>query len=145
MRFRSDSDIRAEYHARHDRGEALALCPCGSADCDEKAQHFLGTPPAEPGDTWRVHWARTVDQVGPPALAGYAICCPKCRLVHLWSSASNCASKNADGGCAHTGVGSCWNWTGSAEDNRLSASPSLYALHACGWHGFLTDGELVGA
>lgn len=47
--------------------------------------------------------------------------------------------------CQHSGVGSCWVWTGSAEANTLHASPSLHALKekgACGYHGFLQNGIL---
>lgn len=103
------------------------------------------TPPAQPGDTWRLHWAGEGDM-----LAGYAICCPKCREVHRWTSANNCHEQEVDGLCIHERstnggqLGSCWQWTGSAEDNHLTASPSLQ-IHTCGWHGWLRDGELTEA
>jgi hypothetical protein len=120
------------------------------------------TPTAEPGDVWRIHWAaagtdgvidsvRDKDLVGP--LAGYAICCIKCGHVHVWTTANNCSSpvektyKDSDGNdktyksCIHSGTGSCWNWTGSAEDNTLTATPSLQCLQPdCNFHGFITNG-----
>lgn len=94
-------------------------------------------PPATPGDVWRVLWS-----TGP--IAGYAIGCPLCTQIHAWTSALNCSNKTHTGSCAHSGVGSCWTWTGCAEDGTLSANPSLYAVRACGWHGWLRNGVLIG-
>jgi hypothetical protein len=91
------------------------------------------TEAAKPGDAWRIRWYQK-DGEGP--IAGYAICCPKCSQVHRWCSASNCSP------CPHQGIGSCWNWTGSAEDGTLTASPSLFASLGCGWHGWLQNGEM---
>jgi hypothetical protein len=111
---------------------------------------LLNHPIAQPGDTWRVQWS------GGP-MAGYAICCPGCKQVHHWCTANNCARDipwtvvGSDGQeysgmkCQHEGVGSCWNWSGSAEDGTLTATPSLHCtkdLGGCGWHGFLTNGEM---
>ena len=113
------------------------------------------TPAAEPGDVWRSTWYKAGDEIGPPA--GYLIGCPTCRQVHGWSTANNCASRrmvtgtNSDGTsftyptCDHQGVGSCWTWTGSAEDGTLTASPSLHCPKnkgGCGFHGWLENGEL---
>lgn len=102
------------------------------------------TPAAIPGDVWRLNWHHEVDGVQVDnQIAGYAICCPKCKEVHYWTSANNCG--RSDGSCAHEKARtSCWDWTGSAEDNSLSATPSLLN-NTCGWHGYLTNGELVGA
>lgn len=98
-------------------------------------------PPAEPGDTWRVTWWRPNEEIGP--LAGYDICCPQCRQVHGWTVSGNCNAHTIPGKrCDHEGVGSCWTWTGSAEDGTLTAMPSLYAIRACGWHGWLDKGEM---
>lgn len=132
MRFRTDSRYIAEAKAL---GRPYAVF-YGTRE------QWKATPPAEPGDAWRTRW------YGSDAVAGYDIGCPKCRQVHGWTTAGNCASRRKlpDGGttCDHMGVGSCWTWTGSAEEGTLSASPSLHATGACGWHGFLTNGELRG-
>jgi hypothetical protein len=117
---------------------------------------FEATPIAEPGDVWCIHWYKEGIEQGP--LAGYAICCIKCGHVHNWTTAGNCQTDvqavhytGTDGSdqqypaCAHkrTGAGSCWNWSGSAEDNTLTASPSLLVTdQKCGFHGWLQDGEL---
>ncbi len=98
------------------------------------AEEFEATPKAEPGDTWRIQWYASEGE-GP--LAGYAICCPGCGRLHYWTTANNCKP------CTHSGKSSCWQWTGSAEQGTLTARPSLLS-NACGWHGFLTDGEMNG-
>lgn len=143
IRFRTDNEFEAEDARWRREGAELRWL-----NRDEPND----TPPAEPGDIWRTFW-----HGGP--IAGYAICCPKCGGVHHWTTASNCPQDvpwevtNADGSiskgmkCRHSGVGSCWNWTGSAEDGTLSATPSLYCIETpdgwgCGWHGFLTNGVL---
>lgn len=132
IRFRSDNSHIARYRAE------------GYTNKDSygfSAEEWEATPIAEPGDIWRVLWWTPPGEVSP--LAGYDICCPKCRQVHGWTSALNCASRRLDGRCDHSGVGSCWTWTGSAEDGTLSASPSLHASGACGYHGFLQHGVLT--
>ena len=95
---------------------------------------FEATLEAEPGDTWRIRWYAE-DGEGP--IAGYAICCPRCGQVHYWTTALNCKP------CPHQGKSSCWQWSGSAEAGTLTASPSLFAQRACGWHGWLRNGELT--
>lgn len=157
MRFRDDSWWAAEAAARRARGIPDPVCSCGRDDCHYKQEWWLKTPPARPGDTWRSRWAVTIEEKargmteGP--IAGYAIGCPTCLSVHAWTSALNCASRRSrpeHGGlvlCDHNGKGSCWNWTGSAEDHFLSASPSLWSVPdkgGCGFHGFLTNGWLSG-
>lgn len=121
---------------------------------DELAR-VRATPPAEPGDVWRVFWYRE-NESEPQQLAGYAICCPKCRRIHDWTRANNCHwnetehSWTDDAGkihrykvCGHSGKGSCWNWSGNAEQNNLTAQSSLWnQAPDCGWHGWLTDGVL---
>jgi hypothetical protein len=128
MHFRTDGNHIADLKAQgiaYDEWYARAL--------------WDATPIAELGDTWRLTWYR---RYGHGPIAGYAICCPLCRQVHYWTTARNCTNP-----CPHQGNSSCWTWTGSAEENRLSASPSLYCVKeygGCGWHGFLTDGVLRG-
>ena len=103
-------------------------------DPDEPA----GKPAPKPGDTWLIRWYRPGGAEGP--IAGYAICCPGCRKVHDWTTATNCKP------CSHQGISSCWTWTGSAEANVLTASPSLHSvkdLGGCGWHGHLINGVLT--
>lgn len=139
IRFRTGSMFKAEDAARVARGEETKWF---------EREELAGVEPAQPGDCWRSRWAVTVDQQaagmteGP--IAGYDLCCPKCLAVHHWGTARNCSQKVGDY-CVHYGVGSCWNWTGSAEDGTLSASPSLHcdiSIGGCGWHGYLTNGEL---
>lgn len=152
MRFRDDSWWAAEAAARRARGRPDPKCECGREDCIYSAAWWMKTLPARPGDTWRSRWALTIEQKarglteGP--IAGYAICCPVCLDVHAWTSATNCAQMiPGKPYCAHSGTGSCWNWTGSAEDHFLSASPSLWSVPdkgGCGFHGFLTNGWLSG-
>lgn len=116
---------------------------------------FEATPIAEPGDVWRMYWYK---ENGDRPLNGYAICCIKCGHVHLWGTAGNCQTDvqevhyKDDAGndksyksCVHkrTGTGSCWNWTGCAEDNTLDCKPSLLVTHSdCNFHGFLDNGML---
>jgi hypothetical protein len=45
------------------------------------------TPPAQPGDVWRVRWYRQNRQNNDGPIAGYDICCPRCRQVHAWTTA----------------------------------------------------------
>lgn len=151
IRFRTDSWFKADDAARRARGiETVWFDP----------EELAGVEPAQPGDCWRSRWALSVDQTaagmteGP--VAGYAICCPKCLAVHAWTSAVNCAQPReftyVDNGvthtgksCVHSGVGSCWNWTGSPEEGTLGGTPSLHcveSLGGCGWHGYLTNGQL---
>lgn len=140
MRFRTDNAHIAELKALGKPFKQFNDWPT--------REQWDATPAAEPGDTWRLHWYRPIDYTGPELLAGYAICCPGCRHVHCWTGALNCASKRErESGvvtCDHNGVASCWTWTGSAEDGTLTASPSLHAVGACGWHGWLQNGELRG-
>src|SRR5690348_3484571 len=103
------------------------------------------TPPAQPGDIWRVFW-RGEDSEGNGIngpFAGYDICCPGCKQVHAWTTVNNCSTRRrasaTDEGmtCDHMGKSSCWNWSGSAEAGTLTASPSLYSVKemgGCGWH-----------
>lgn len=147
IRFRTDCWFRADDAARHARHQETLYF---------EITELAGVEPAQPGDCWRVRWCATGDQVGP--IAGYAICCPVCKQVHSWTSARNCGSKRDRGAgiiaCDHSGVGSCWIWSGSAEEGTLTAQPSLHAIdeggragdnaHGCGWHGRLRNGEMVG-
>jgi hypothetical protein len=104
------------------------------------------TEPAKPGDTWRLTWSERGGN-----LAGYAICCPKCKQVHYWAQANNCTADVRNGVCKHARatdggeLGSCWQWTGTAEDGTLTAQPSLFAsgVGECGYHGWLSDGVLT--
>jgi hypothetical protein len=61
--------------------------------------------------------------------------------VHFWTHGHDCGDRSRE----HV---SCWTWTGSPDDGTLSAQPSLWVvpdLGGCGWHGFLTNGEMVPA
>lgn len=99
----------------------------------------------QPGDVWRIHWYK---QDGQGPVAGYAICCPGCGKIHHWTTANNCKTKGQKDPaypymCTHSGVGSCWDWTGSAEGNTLTGRPSLQVTaDDCHWHGYLTNGKL---
>jgi len=131
MRFRTDRPLAAEAAGLLAAG--LPLPPNLAYMVREGVVDPASVPPAEPGDTWLIRW-HAPDGNGP--VAGYAIRCPKCRQVHHWTSATNCRP------CPHQGTGSCWTWIGDPAANTLTARPSLYASHACGWHGFLTNGVL---
>jgi hypothetical protein len=107
-------------------------------------------PKPKPGDTWRIFWYHKVNGIQVnDRIAGYAICCPKCGRIHSWTSAADCSGRVEKGICEHQlNRTSCWTWTGSAEDNQLSATPSLHCVEdrgGCGWHGNLTNGVLIGA
>jgi hypothetical protein len=130
---------------------------------EEEAKEYDNTPPPAQGDVWEIHWSKTepandgtntnnvIEGIGP--LAGYALVCPGCKRVHAWTTANNCArtvkfmwvdehgKQNEGAVCVHSGKSSCWNWTGSAKDGTLTATPSLLN-HECGWHGFLTNGVM---
>lgn len=159
MRFRTDSAHIAELKRQGKTFEESTFSDWPTRE------EWDATPAAEAGDTWRVRWGVTVDQraagmtEGP--IAGYAIACIKCKEVHGWTTALNCEPKipwshswtdsegvaHASSGtkCVHSGVGSCWQWTGSAEANTLHASPSLHSVlekGGCGYHGFLQNGIL---
>ena len=138
MRFRTDSAHIAELKGLGKPFEQHSDWPT--------REEWDATPAAQPGDTWRITWWK---EGGNGPLAGYAICCPKCRGVHRWTPATNCSTQRMrDHGfvaCDHSGVGSCWIWQGSAEDNALTASPSLWwqaEKGGCGWHGWLQAGEM---
>jgi hypothetical protein len=166
MRYRVDSITDAELHAAHlrrggpspDLEEHLKECTA-DPPCPYHPEVYLKVPPAVPGDTWRIHWGKPkgAKKRAPAPTAGYAICCPRCRQVHHWTTASNCPSRRQvshtdprDGTvyhmwtCDHEGTGSCWEWTGEAEKCTLTARGSLFANGPdhCGWHGYLTNGEL---
>ena len=145
IRFRSDNWHYADMRAKGSVTEPFESWGLTQAQYD-------AIEPAKPGDIWRSRWHAENGQ-GP--IAGYAICCPKCGSVHPWTTATNCSfqltqhSYTDDKGqqktyntCGHSGTGSCWDWTGSAEDGTLSANPSLLC-HTCGYHGWLRNGELT--
>ena len=145
MRFRTDSYYWADMKARGTDAHGV-----GGYTAKDLADFDEG-PAAARGDVWRIRWYRE-DGNGP--LAGYAICCPKCGFVHVFTTAGNCEVgrhevkyQGNDGkehsyySCQHYETGSCWVWTGSAEDNTLSAAPSLAITVGCLWHGWLENGE----
>jgi hypothetical protein len=130
IRLRTDSQIIAE-------AKALGK-PTDNEEWYGPKAEVDATPAAQPGDAWEIRWYKK-DGEGP--LAGYAICCPKCKAIHAWTQANNCSKRPDKGHCSHSGVSSCWDWTGSAEAGTLTAKPSLLC-HTCGFHGWLTDGIL---
>jgi hypothetical protein len=139
-RFRTDSAHYAELAATPDKAREYY------ANDPATLEVILRTPPPEPGDLWRITWHAPEGEPSP--LAGYAIACPRCREVHRWTTANNCHVEEVGGLCVHERsqnggrLGSCWTWTGSAEEGTLTATPSLHNSGGCGWHGFLTNGEL---
>jgi hypothetical protein len=137
IRFRTDSSYYAEVHR-----DVLAGKPWPDYLEPGEREQIEATPPPEPGDAWRLGWHGSPDKT-----AGYAICCPKCREIHYWSSASNCASKRqtASGGwtCDHQEARtSCWTWTVDETGKPIKAVASLFVNHkgGCGYHGHLGDG-----
>jgi len=51
-------------------------------------------------------------------------------------------SNPIDGGIDYAGGGPAWNRTGETFED-MTLTPSILRLHGCGWHGFLTNGELA--
>lgn len=148
MRFRTDSAFAATSKARLARGLTSNWHNADDPDLKD-------IEPARPGDVWRTRWYAPEGAEGP--IAGYDIFCPNCYDLHCWTTATNCGTKrertgtNSDGttftftACDHSGTGSCWQWTGSAEDNLLTAHPSLHCqkeFGGCGYHGWLQNGVL---
>lgn len=140
MRLRTDSAHVAGWKRVHEllgcdcTPEVLAESakPAGSrvgiAHVVHEPEH-AGVEGAQPGDVWRI-----TDR--PGNLLGYALACPNeaCdQGVHFWTHARDCERESCAG---------CWAWSGSPEDGTLSATPSLWVAHGCGWHGFLTAGEM---
>lgn len=138
--FRGDSWHYAELAGNPDKARELY------GDNPEALAEILATPPARPGDLWRIKWHSP--GTWPVPLAGYAIGCPRCGAVHCWTSANNCHVEEVGGLCVHERsqnggrLSSCWTWTGRAEEGTLTASPSLQDLGACGFHGWLQNGIL---
>lgn len=99
--------------------------------------------PATPGDVWILR-----NKNG--GIVGYALTCPApaCREgVHPWDHAYNCLVRYAPD------APPCWTWSGSIEEDTLTASPSLHVMTeidgrptgSCGWHGFLQNGQMAPA
>lgn len=163
MRFRNDgwhyADLKSHgwRFAEHlgEQGDYVYGSWCKTQEeLDQDKKWWDEVPPAQPGDVWRVRWYK---QEGEGPIAGYAICCIGCGKVHSWTTANNCSQKyetsytDKDGEhkyftCPHSGTGSCWEWSGSAEEGTLTASPSLQVVaHKpgdCNWHGYITNGLL---
>lgn len=149
MRFRTDGWHYADLKAAGETIESYFREDDPWRTDPEVRKCWDETPKAEPGDVWRILWKSD-------AIAGYAICCPGCRKVHHWTTARNCANKITNSytdsktgevktyeSCIHSGNGSCWNWSGSAEENNLSATPSLQVTaDDCKWHGYITNGDI---
>jgi len=82
IRFRSDSWWIAQCKFK---GTVHADYMASSRD------EWDAVPPPQPGDIWRSHW-----HGDEHALAGYAICCPKCGDVHTWTTATNCSFQTTE-------------------------------------------------
>lgn len=158
MRFRTDGWHYADLKANGWTWERYAACFDESDDVAAIKREWDAIPPAQKGDVWRVFWYHDENgQQVDDRIAGYAICCIVCGQVHAWTSAGNCSQKvkrsYVDSGgktveydsCAHSGVSSCWNWSGSAEEGTLTATPSLMVIpgHGCSYHGWIRNGEIT--
>lgn len=158
MRFRTDgwhyADMKAHGWAFDGDGEkSYGKCFSDPAELEEARIEWEKIPAAESGDVWRIHWGGIGNE---EKIAGYAICCPGCGHVHAWCTATNCSAprrtytwKNGDGiehegsVCIHSGERSCWDWSGSAENGTLTASPSLLVQQDdCHWHGWIQNGDI---
>ncbi len=160
MRFRTDgwhyADLKAEGYTFEDYFAGRPL-----AEVEMERQYWDVTFKAERGDVWRIFWRHEVNGAHVDDwVAGYAICCVACGRIHAWTTALNCGQKvkrtyhDVEGKpveyetCVHQeNHTSCWTWTGSAEANTLTASPSLLVVKdrcpwGCGWHGWIKDGEI---
>lgn len=137
MRFRTDHMTAAEEHARVLAGKSRIPCTCDDLDCASRPEVYEKVEPARPGDMWTCMFSDR-------GQAGYWLCCPKCGDLHAVTSASNCTEKGTFGGyvmCRHQHERiSCWTWSGSAENNTLTAHPSIHFVGECGWHGWLENG-----
>ena len=153
MRFRTDGWHFADKKAAGESFEDQ----CAPSDpwlaLDSEARKTWNeTPKAEPGDVWRIHWKHD-DGNGNQIddwIAGYAICCIGCGRVHNWTGARNCPqkiTKEWGESCIHReNHSSCWDWSGSAEEGTLTASPSLQVIAdnpgECAWHGYIIQGNV---
>lgn len=160
VRLRTDDCWMALEAARRARGTAPYRCPCEShrdvngqcidPECTWNEGKLAAIVPATPGDYWRITW-----HAAPEKLAGFAICCPKCKEIHHWTSANNCGSKRqititTPGGTEHKAMTcdhqqrheSCWTWTLDETGKPIRAVASLFANGPgmCGYHGFLGGG-----
>lgn len=139
MRLRADSAHIAGWKRAHrlngcpNKDDGRDECVCSS----QKPEYAL-IPEAEEGDVWA---SRT--QSG--TLIGYGLTCPAQNCMqgmHFWTHTIDCKLP--------LDHGPDWSWTGSPEAGDLSASPSLMIvteingqpIDSCGWHGFLTNGQM---
>lgn len=152
MRFRTDGWHYADLKAH---GWTAETYFAHRTITEEEKKEWDDCPKAEPGDVWRIRWH---SHGGDGPIAGYAICCIGCGHVHAWTTASNCNLKfqtnwRDDKGvdhpywtCPHSGTGSCWEWSGSAEEGTLTAKPSLQVIAInpgdCNWHGYIENGDV---
>lgn len=114
-------------------------------------------PPAVEGDIWIIRGGWRIDE-DPPAfymsyneqrrhwpIIGFGLTCPNTQCdsgVHLWTHATDCAAFQGLP-CKNGGRHSCWTWSGEIANSALTAQPSLFANYeGCGWHGFLTSGQM---
>lgn len=141
IRLRTDSIIAAEEA----RDRAAGKPPSSPDWCSD--EEVARTPPAVPGDCWRIIYGAQDGK--PESTAGYAICCPKCGQIHYWTTANNCASRRkTEHGwtCDHQAARtSCWTWTLDERGWPVQAVASLFANGEghCGYHGHLKDGALT--
>jgi len=161
MRFRTDGSHYADLKTfgwtwEGDGERSYGKCFAPGPEYDEAKAGWDATPKAEPGDVWRLHWGGVAELGESGPVAGYAICCPGCGHVHPWIRAKNCNQKVqksyvdsktgqsvAYESCVHEGVSSCWQWSGSAEEGTLTASPSLQVQQDdCHWHGWIQAGDI---
>lgn len=160
MRFRTDRWHYADLKANGWTWEQYAKCFHDSEDVAAIKIEWDAVPPAQKGDVWRIFWhhEEAPGKQLNDRIAGYAICCIICGKVHAWTSARNCSQKvkrsyvDSSGktveydSCVHSGLASCWIWTGSAEAGTLTASPSLMVIPGpdrCNYHGWIRNGEIT--
>lgn len=144
------------------RPDPRVTSPSPGSEWSQRYLDFLDSgEEARPGDVWILRQPpgqpnqRSWDESHPDwPIIGYAMTCPLASCehgLHAWDHAHSCPAGKSEGGvvqpCEKGPDRGCWDWSGSAYDGTLTASPSLHCvaeLGGCGWHGHLVNGEMVG-
>ena len=75
---------------------------------------------------------------------GIAFRCPCAGPHEEWDSVYVCFENPTDGGPPHDSAQPLWAREGDSFD-ALTLRPSILRIGGCGWHGFITNGEVSSA